>query len=139
MRVLESALYAENLEETAAFYAEVMDLDRIAEVEGRHVFFRAGGGVLLLFRPSATIEPPAPDARLPVPPHGARGPGHLCFAADAAEIGRWRERFAGAGIEVEADFEWPQGGRSIYVRDPAGNSIELAEPRIWGLSGDPAP
>ncbi|MGN6582964.1 MAG: glyoxalase/bleomycin resistance/extradiol dioxygenase family protein, partial [Rhizobiaceae bacterium] len=25
------------------------------------------------------------------------------------------------------------GGRSIYFRDPAGNSIEFAEPRIWGL------
>ncbi|TIR45476.1 MAG: glyoxalase/bleomycin resistance/extradiol dioxygenase family protein, partial [Mesorhizobium sp.] len=26
-----------------------------------------------------------------------------------------------------------QGGRSIYIRDPSGNSIEFAEPRIWGL------
>jgi len=31
------------------------------------------------------------------------------------------------------DFEWPQGGRSIYFRDPAGNSLEFAEPRIWRL------
>ena len=138
MRVLESALYAEDLEEAAAFYAEVIGLERIAAVEGRHVFFRAGEGVLLLFRPSATIEPPPPDARLPVPPHGCSGPGHLCFAANAAEIERWRGRFAEAGIGIEADFAWPQGGRSIYVRDPAGNSIEFAEPRIWGLSDEPA-
>ena len=137
MRILESALYAENLEETAAFYAEVIGLDRIAAVEGRHVFFRAGEGVLLLFRPSATREPPAPDARLPVPPHGATGPGHLCFAADRAGIERWRTRLAEAGVEIETEFEWPQGGRSLYVRDPAGNSIEFAEPRIWGLSGEP--
>ncbi|TIX39705.1 MAG: glyoxalase/bleomycin resistance/extradiol dioxygenase family protein, partial [Mesorhizobium sp.] len=27
----------------------------------------------------------------------------------------------------------PQGGRSIYIRDPSGNSIEFAEPRIWGI------
>ena len=136
MRVLESALYAENLGETAAFYDEVLGLERIVAVEGRHVFFRAGEGVLLLFRPSETVEPPAPGTRLPVPPHGATGPGHLCFAASAAEIERWRLRLAEAGVEVEADFEWPQGGRSIYVRDPAGNSIEFAEPRIWGLSSD---
>ena len=138
MRVLESALYADDLEAAAGFYADVMGLERIASVEGRHVFLRAGEGVVLLFRPAATIEPPPPGAKLPVPPHGATGPGHLCFAADAAEIERWRERFTDAGIEIEADFEWPQGGRSIYVRDPAGNSIEFAEPRIWGMSGKPA-
>jgi catechol 2,3-dioxygenase-like lactoylglutathione lyase family enzyme len=27
----------------------------------------------------------------------------------------------------------PRGGRSFYFRDPAGNSLELATPRIWGL------
>ena len=133
MRVLESALYAENLEETAAFYADVIGLERIAAAEGRHVFFRAGDGVLLLFRPSATRVPPAPGARVPVPPHGSTGPGHLCFAGTAEEIGGWRARLGRAGVEIEADFEWPQGGRSIYFRDPAGNSIEIAEPRIWGL------
>ena len=133
MRVLESALYAENLEETAAFYADVLGLERIAAAEGRHVFFRAGDGVVLLFRPSATQEPPAPGARVPVPPHGATGPGHLCFAATGDEIRRWRGRLAEAGVAIEADFEWPQGGRSIYFRDPAGNSVEMAEPRIWGL------
>jgi catechol 2,3-dioxygenase-like lactoylglutathione lyase family enzyme len=133
MQILESALYAENLEEAAVFYSDVLGLERIAAVEGRHVFFRAGGGVLLLFRPSATREPPAPDARVPVPPHGAAGQGHLCFAATAGEIERWRDRLNRAGIAIEADFQWPQGGRSIYFRDPAGNSIEMAEPRIWGL------
>lgn len=133
MRVLESALYAEDLEETAAFYDGVLGLERIATAEGRHVFFRAGEAVVLIFRPSATREPPAPGARVPVPPHGTTGEGHLCFAATAAEIDDWRERLGRAGIAVEADFEWPQGGRSIYFRDPAGNSIEMAEPRIWGL------
>lgn len=133
MHVLESGLYAENLEETAAFYADVLGLERIAEAEGRHVFFRAGAGVVLLFRASTTRQPPAPGARVPVPPHGADGPGHLCFAASAAEIERWRGRLRAAGVEIEADFEWPQGGRSIYFRDPAGNSLEMAEPRIWGI------
>ena len=133
MRVLESALYAENLEAAAGFYGGVMGLEKIAEVAGRHVFFRAGDGVLLLFRPSATREAPKPDARLPVPPHGAEGPGHLCFAGTAEELEGWRGRLDSHGVEVEADFEWPQGGRSIYFRDPAGNSIEIAEPRIWSL------
>ena len=131
--ILESALYCDDLDLAEAFYGEVLGLERIAKAEGRHVFFRCGAGVLLLFDPEATKAPPAPDARLPVPPHGTRGEGHLCFRAEADEIERWKARLEAAGIAIEAEFEWPQGGRSIYFRDPAGNSIEFAEPRIWGL------
>ena len=68
-----------------------------------------------------------------MPPHGARGPGHLCFAASAEEIDRWKAHLEARGVAVEADFEWPNGGRSIYFRDPVGNSLEFAEPRIWGF------
>ncbi|MCL5777249.1 VOC family protein [Limibaculum sp. FT325] len=132
MRILETAIYAANLAETAAFYETVLGLERFSEVPGRHVFFRVEGAVLLIFRPEATRQPPAPGA-LPVPPHGPEGPGHVCFAASLAEIGRWRDRLEAAGVGIESDFQWPQGGRSIYFRDPAGNSVELAEPRIWGL------
>lgn len=131
--VLESALYADDLDAAEAFYGGVLGLERIARVGSRHVFFRCGPGVVLIFNPAETAVPPAPDAKLPVPPHGARGDGHLCFAASAAEIDAWRERLTAEGVAIEADFEWPQGGRSIYFRDPAGNSLEFAEPRIWGL------
>lgn len=102
----------------------------LAKVPGRHVFFRVGAGVLLIFDPRAT-ETAHPDARLPVPPHGARGPGHLCFAATRAEIDDWRARLTAAGVAIEAEFDWPNGARSLYFRDPAGNSLELAEPRLW--------
>jgi catechol 2,3-dioxygenase-like lactoylglutathione lyase family enzyme len=131
--LLEAALYVDDLAAAEAFYGQVLGLECIARVEGRHVFFRCGDAVVLLFDAGQTARPPAPDARLPVPPHGTTGPGHLCFAASAAEIDAWRAHLAGKGIEVEADFEWPQGGRSIYFRDPAGNSLEFAEPRIWGI------
>ena len=36
-------------------------------------------------------------------------------------------------VSIEAEVEWPNGGFSIYLRDPAGNSVELATPSIWGL------
>lgn len=134
MRILETALYAANLDETAAFYERVLGLERFAEAAGRHVFFRAEGQVLLLFNPEATQVPPAPDARLAVPPHGARGPGHVCFAAATrAEIEGWVAHLENHRVEIESVIDWPQGGRSIYFRDPAGNSLEFAEPRIWGL------
>jgi catechol 2,3-dioxygenase-like lactoylglutathione lyase family enzyme len=133
LAILESALYVDDLEAAAAFYGGVLGLEIITRAEGRHVFFRCGHRVLLLFNAEATEIPPALDARLPVPPHGARGPGHLCFAATAEEIDRWKAELQLQGIAIEADFEWPNGGRSIYFRDPSGNSLEIAEPRIWGL------
>ncbi|GGA57955.1 bleomycin resistance protein [Nitratireductor aestuarii] len=130
--ILESGLYVDDLDAAERFYRDVLGLEIILKAEGRHVFFRCGQGVLLLFNPDATSVP-YEDAKLPVPTHGARGPGHLCFAASAEEIERWRTELEAKGVKIEADFEWPAGGRSIYVRDPAGNSIEFAEPRIWNL------
>lgn len=131
--ILESALYVTDLEVAETFYADIIGLERIGKVEGRHVFFRCGKGVLLLFNAEATRHPPAPDARLPVPPHGATGQGHLCFAASAEELNRWKAHLDAHGVAIEAEFEWPQGGRSIYLRDPSGNSLEFAEPKIWKL------
>ena len=131
--ILESALYVDDLDKAEAFYGGVMGLTRIAKVESRHVFFRCGDGVLLLFDPAETVKPPQPGARLPVPPHGTTGQGHLCFRATGEEIERWTARLEANGVAVEADFEWPSGGRSIYFRDPAGNSLEFADPAIWGL------
>jgi len=131
--ILESALYVTDLSAAEAFYSDVLGLTVLGKVEGRHVFFRCGDGVLLLFNAEATKIPPAPDARLKVPPHGTAGEGHLCFAASADEIAKWREHLAARNIAIESDFEWPQGGHSIYIRDPSGNSIEFAEPRIWGF------
>lgn len=132
--ILESALYVDDLDAAEAFYGGVLGLERIQRAGNRHVFFRCGDGVLLLFDARETVKPPAPGARLPVPPHGATGAGHLCFRASGAEIDRFRAHLESHGIAIEADFEWPNGGRSIYFRDPAGNSLEIAEPKIWGLA-----
>src|SRR3569623_1534843 len=131
--ILESALYVTDLQAAETFYRDIIGLAVLGRDEGRHVFFRCGNGVLLLFNAEATKTPPPPDARLPVPPHGTVGEGHLCFAATADEIAEWRSHLMAKNIAIESDFEWPQGGRSIYIRDPSGNSIEFAEPRIWGL------
>jgi catechol 2,3-dioxygenase-like lactoylglutathione lyase family enzyme len=128
--ILETALYATDLAAAETFYGGLLGLPVIARVAGRHVFFRVGAGVLLVFNPEAT-EVPSNNPALPVPVHGARGQGHVCFAATREEIGSWRARFAAAGVPVETEFDWPNGARSLYLRDPAGNSVEFAEPRLW--------
>lgn len=131
--ILESALYVDDLDAAERFYTKVIGLSVITRVEGRHVFLKCGDGVLLLFNPERTVEPPAPDAKLPVPPHGTKGQGHLCFRATEAEIDAWKLRLSQAAVAIESEFTWPKGGRSIYFRDPAGNSIEFANPKIWDL------
>jgi catechol 2,3-dioxygenase-like lactoylglutathione lyase family enzyme len=132
--VLEAAVYARDLDAAEAFYGGTLGLARIQRVGARHVFFRAGVQVVLVFNPDETVKTPG-NPRIPVPPHGAEGPGHLCLAAPAEEIAAWRARLEAAGVGIEADFHWPNGARSIYVRDPAGNSIEIAEPWLWDTLG----
>ncbi len=129
MALLETALYAEDLDAAERFYSGLLGLAVGVRVPSRHVFFHIGEAMLLVFDPRATVrsvgDPTAP------PPHGASGSGHVCFAAEAVELDRWRALFASEGVKVEADFRWPNGARSIYVRDPAGNSVEFAESRLW--------
>ena len=128
--ILEAALYAADLDAAERFYGGLLGLERIVRVADRHVFYRVGAGILLIFNPRETCKPPGnPD--LPVPTHGAHGPGHFCFALDGAALDAWRARLVAAGVEIEADFHWPNGARSIYFRDPAKNSIEMAETRLW--------
>lgn len=128
LRVLETCLYAADLDATAAFYERVIGLNPVSAVEGRHVFFRCADSMVLLFDPERTATPTGD-----VPPHGAIGPGHVAFAVREEELDSWRSRLLHAGVEVEQEVRWPGGGRSIYVRDPAGNSVELATAAIWKL------
>jgi catechol 2,3-dioxygenase-like lactoylglutathione lyase family enzyme len=87
--------------------------------------------MFLLFDPTAAAR------NRHVPPHGAAGPGHACFAVPEAELDAWKAHLTAHGVAIEHEQAWPRGGRSFYVRDPAGNSIELATPRIWGLPEAP--
>ncbi len=130
--VLEAAVYAEDLEAARSFYGGVLGLPEIVAQQGRHVFFRCGATVLLVFRAAATRQPPEPDG-LPVPPHGTTGAGHICLTVVEDDLPAMAQHLIEAGIAIEADFRWPHGPRSIYVRDPAGNSVEFASPALWGF------
>ncbi|WP_027258955.1 VOC family protein [Leisingera aquimarina] len=128
--ILETALYVDDLDAAEEFYGRILGLERIQRIGDRHVFFRCGTSVLLIFNAQETIKPPG-NPRLPVPPHGSRGPGHVCFAQPRADLLLMRGRLVASGVEIEAEFDWPSGARSLYFRDPAGNSIEIAEPQLW--------
>lgn len=126
-RMLETVLYVDDLAAAEAFYSGVLGLEVDGRKPGVFLFLRIGQAMLLLFRAEATRRQSEPPA------HGAMGAGHACFAVAEAELDAWKERLGAADIAVEHEQHWPRGGRSFYVRDPAGNSIEFATPRIWGF------
>jgi catechol 2,3-dioxygenase-like lactoylglutathione lyase family enzyme len=134
LRVLESCLYAADLNAAEHFYTQVLGLEKHAQENGRHVFFRCGDGMVLVFNPEHTNQVETIVSGAPLPLHGTQGAGHLAFAVREKDIPAWRAHLQRAGVAIESEIHWPQSGTSLYVRDPAGNSIELASPRIWGLS-----
>jgi catechol 2,3-dioxygenase-like lactoylglutathione lyase family enzyme len=129
--ILETCLYVDDLARAERFYRDVLGLTFVSRQEGRQVFFRCGQRMLLLFNPLVSRES---DGQFP--PHGAFGSGHVAFVAAQAELPKWREWLQQHGVVVEKTIDWPGGGQSLYFRDPAGNLLELATPRIWGL-GEP--
>ncbi|TYB82991.1 VOC family protein [Maritimibacter fusiformis] len=129
--VLEAAVYVDDLDAAERFYHGLVGLEVVTRHDPRHVFFRCGETIVLAFVADETKVPPG-SGKLPVPPHGAVGPGHICFRVPGEALDGWAARLKAADIEIEADFHWPNGARSIYLRDPAGNSVEFAEAKLWG-------
>jgi catechol 2,3-dioxygenase-like lactoylglutathione lyase family enzyme len=119
-----------DLDAAEAFYGGLLGFPRVLRAGDRHVFFRVGRTILLIFNPDET-ERAEPGARFPVPPHGARGPGHVCFAASREDIGLWREKARGRGHRDRGGFRLAERRAVPLFPRPAGNSVEIAEPRLW--------
>lgn len=132
--VLETCLYVSDLTEAERFYCDVLGLQLESRQPGRHVFLYCGQQMLLLFEPNASN---AEDSKMPR--HGAVGRGHVAFRIPNNDISSWQERLVSLGVEIETIIEWPRSEyRSLYFRDPAGNSLELTTGAIWGLSDEEA-
>lgn len=121
--ILETVLYYDspNAEQTLAFYRDVLRLPQKAGM----AFRVSEAQVLLLFdaeRSTAQEDPP---------PHGARGPGHACFVVPADGYERWRSHLADRGVEIVREIEWPNGVKTFYFHDPAGNLLEIADGDLW--------
>lgn len=129
----EAALYTSDLERAERFWRR-LGLPLVGRSRGRHVFFRAGMDLLLIFDPRATTSSAGARSGTGAPPHGAVGEGHVAFdLPDPATLEAWRRHLGEAEVSVETELHWPGGGTSLYFRDPDGNSIELITRGTWGF------
>ena len=131
-RVLETALYVDDLDRTARFYADVLELTPLFADARLHAFAVGGRNVLLLFRRGASLE----TVKMPrgtIPPHDGSGPLHVAFGIPREELAAWEARLRAHDIAIEGCTDWPRGGHSVYFRDPDGHLVELATPGLWEI------
>jgi catechol 2,3-dioxygenase-like lactoylglutathione lyase family enzyme len=129
-RILETALYVDDLDAVVAFYRDILDL-RVLDASPRLVSLNAGQAtVLLLFQRGATTSGLNTSGGW-IPPHDGHGPVHLAFAIAAEALEPWVRRLTERGVAIESRVRWDRGGQSIYFRDPAGHSVEFATPGTW--------
>jgi len=129
-RVVETALYVDDMQRAVAFYRDVLGLRPMGVGERLTPIDAGGASVLLLFRRGATAQ----GLTFPggsIPPHDGAGPLHVAFGVEVAEIDAWEQRLTSAGVAIESRVGWDRGGRSLYFRDPDGHSVELVTPGTW--------
>ena len=111
-----------DVEATLDFYSRALGMEPEAFGDGRRAV-RFGEQKLNLHRCGAEIEP---HARRPTP-----GSADLCFVVDALD--EVLDELHELGIPIEEGPVDRTGAlgpiRSVYVRDPDGNLVELAEYR----------
>ena len=125
--VYETVLYSSDVPETARFYAALPGARLLGEPGDSSAALRLDdGGVLLIFDPRHASKPGRG-----VPSHGATGPGHVAFLVEDGTLDAFAAELRSRGLEIEREITWDRGGRSLYVRDPAGNSVEFVEGEAW--------
>ena len=128
--LLESSLYVADLDASRAFYTGLFGF-AVMLADARMVALAVpGAGVLLLFRRGAARDASVTPLGA-VPGHDGGGTLHLCFGIPAAELDAWAGHLAARGIAEESRITWPNGGTSLYFRDPDGHSLEVATPGLW--------
>ena len=126
--VFESVLYAPDVPSCARFYQSVLGLQPHKAPSTQAAIFKLPSqAMLLIFNPDWSRQ-----AGRGAPAHGTTGHGHLALRISDESYAAWLAHLAAHHVPIESEVAWPPGGRSIYCRDPAGNSLELAAGDVWG-------
>jgi catechol 2,3-dioxygenase-like lactoylglutathione lyase family enzyme len=128
--LLETSLYARDLQRTAAFYRDLLGAETLVDSPRLVAFDIAQRSVLLVFQAGATEDDIA-DERGRIPGHGGSGHVHFALSIAARDLEEWRIRLAVRNITIVGEYHWPRGGVSLYFQDPDGALVELATPGLW--------
>lgn len=130
--ILETALHVNDLEGAIAFYQRLFGFEVMARDDRFCAMNVAGRDVLLLFKRGTTNRPMTVPGGT-IPPHDGQGRLHIAFSIAAADLAGWEARLADQNVAVESTVNWPEGGKSLYFRDPDDHLLELATPGIWPI------
>jgi catechol-2,3-dioxygenase len=121
------------------FYINILGLEFVSEEKDRHVFFKAGQSMLLIFNPNKTLAnnnnnniSNGSSTQLPV--HGAFAPPsiiHFALEIEKQNYDNARYMLNEKNIKIEKEVIWEKGTNSIYFRDPAGNLVEIITQGSW--------
>ena len=132
LRVLETALYVENLDAAEQFYATLFGCETLLSDERMRALNIGDTNVLLLFKRGGTTEGEEVEGGF-IPPHDASGQAHLCFAIETDDLQKWHRVLESQNIEIISTVFPPRGGTSLYFRDVDGHLVELATRGIWEI------
>ncbi len=137
-RIIETALYVDDLDRARQFYRDVLELRPISETDTLSAYDVGGQSVLLIFKRGASLRTQvfsgeAGSIRGEIPPHDGYGPLHMCFAIEFDELNEWETRLRDHGVAIEGRMRWLRGGESVYFRDPDNHLLELMTPGNWRI------
>ena len=126
LRIKETCLYLSDLEKAKTFYNGLLGLPIIDHAEGKHLFLRCGGSVLLIFNPEDSKKKKSPPA------HFGSGKQHFAFEVLLSDYEKAKQEIKSKGIKIIDEVVWTSGRESFYFEDPEGNVLEIIpDEGIW--------
>jgi catechol-2,3-dioxygenase len=128
-KIIETCIYASNLEEMKNFYINYLGLEFVSEEKGRSVFLKAGKSMLLIFNPTNALN----NTNKLFPKHGAMTPPsiiHFALEIQKEDYEKWKYVLLDNKIYIEKEIEL-KDSRSIYFHDPVGNLVEFITNNAW--------
>ncbi len=122
--ITETALYVDDMQRSVTFYTQVFGFSTLLASERLTALRVAPGQVLLIMRRGLSSE----ASVLPfgvIPPSDAAGQQHVAFGFQPDDLDRWTEKLRLHEVVIESAIGWPEGGQSLYIRDPDQHSVEL--------------
>jgi catechol 2,3-dioxygenase-like lactoylglutathione lyase family enzyme len=128
--LVETALYVTDVVRSRDFYIQIFGFEPMGGNERIQPLNVGPGQVLLLFKQGGTPNAiPVGDGF--IPPHDGGGEQHFAFGVPAASYEDWKSFLKSLDISIESEVSWPQGGKSLYFRDPDRLVVELITPGVW--------